>query len=195
MIGEGKGDEYVSIEKARSMKYNSKEELVESIEKEYQNLRELLDSLPESRYKEPGVWGDDWTINDLIAHLSEWHRLFLGWYREGLTGEVSHMPAPGYKWNETPRLNRDIWRKHEGRPTKEVWGEFESSHVEVLQLVREASSEELLSPGYFPWSGKNSLATYLGPNTASHYRFAVKVVRRWLRTGPIGGGAGGATSE
>ncbi len=168
------------------MKYNSKEDLVESIEEEYHNLRRLLDTIPASRHKEPGVWGDGWTIDDLVSHLSEWHRLFLGWYRAGLAGETPDMPARGYRWNETPRLNLDIWRKHDGRPTKEVWSEFEASHVEVLQLARRASSEELLSSGYFPWTGKNSLATYLAPNTASHYRFAVKVVKRWLRKGQAG---------
>jgi hypothetical protein len=28
--------------------------------------------------------------------------------------------------------------------------------------------------------GRHALATYLGPNTASHYRFARRVIKRWL---------------
>jgi len=27
------------------------------------------------------------------------------------------------------------------------------------------------------------LTTYLGANSASHYRFATKVIKRWLRSG------------
>ena len=89
------------------------------------------------------------------------------------------MPAPGYRWNETPRLNREIQLKHRGRPSHELWEELEASHARVLDLARQSSSKELLRPGAFGWTGKNPLVTYLGANTASHYRFACKVLKRW----------------
>lgn len=92
------------------------------------------------------------------------------------------MPAPGYRWNETPRLNRAIWRKHKGRPTGELWEELQSSHAEVLGLAQSLSPEQLLSPGQFAWTGRNALVTYLGANTASHYRFAIRVLKRWRRS-------------
>ena len=124
------------------------------------------------------MWGNDWSINDLVAHLTAWHRLFLGWYRDGIEGSAPALPAPGYKWNETPRLNREIWRRNRDRPTAELWEELEASHAEVLDLARRLSPEELLTPGVFGWTKKNALVTYLAANTASHYRFARKVLKR-----------------
>ena len=41
--------------------------------------------------------------------------MFLGWYEDGLRGIAPQMPAPGYKWRETPKLNRAIWEKHRSR--------------------------------------------------------------------------------
>lgn len=165
------------------MRYASKQQLIRDIEEQFSALRECLERIPRTRYSESGVWGEDWTVNDLLAHLTEWHTLFLEWHRQGLAGRVPEMPAPGYKWNETPRLNRDIQAKHRDRPTDELREELEASHARVLALARQASSDELLKPRTFGWTGTNALVTYLGANTASHYRFACKVLRRWLRSG------------
>lgn len=163
------------------MRYRSRQDLVRDIEGEFEALRALLESIPRARFSEGGVWGDGWCVNDLVAHLTEWHRLFLGWHQDGLKGRTPRMPAPGYKWNQTPELNREIWRKHRGRPAEDLWPEFERSHEEVLRLTKGLSEAELLNPGAFEWTGPNALVTYLSANTASHYRFAAKVLKRWLK--------------
>lgn len=163
------------------MKYGSKEELLADVRKERQALFDLLGSVPASRHEEPGVWGDGWTVCDLLAHLAEWHRLFLGWFRDGERGEAPQLPAPGYKWSETPRLNRAIQAKHRGRSFSDVAADFEASYDEVLRLLEALSEAELFEPGHFAWTGDNPLVTYAGANTASHYRFARKVLKRWLR--------------
>ena len=40
---------------------------------------------------------------------------------------------------------------------------------------------ELFTPGHYAWTGKNTVVTYLGANTASHYRTAAKILKRWQR--------------
>jgi hypothetical protein len=135
-------------------------------------LHELDDSL---------VWGDGWTLGDLVAHLAEWQQMFLRWYADGLRGVEPAMPAPGFKWNETPRLNRAIREKHRSRPLATVRAEFDAGYGEIIRVVEGLPPRALLQPGRFEWTGKHALSTYLGPNTASHYRFAIKVIDRWLR--------------
>lgn len=163
------------------MRYGSKEQLLTDIEEEHQALLALLAAVPEDRWTEGGVWGDDWSVNDLVAHLAEWHALFLRWYEVGASGKPVQMPAPGYRWNETPRLNRAIQAKHRLRPRARVRGHFSTTYEQVLGLARALSEDQLLRPGHFAWTGKNPLVTYLGANTASHYRFAKKVLRRWAK--------------
>lgn len=164
------------------MKYTSKADLVDDIAGEFAALTARLEAVGRERWKEPGVWGDDWTVHDLVAHLSAWHHLLLGWHTTGLRGETPDLPAPGYNWSETPRLNRDIQAEHADRPIREVRAELDATHGQVLALARALSEPQLLEPGHFPWTGKNGLVTYLGANTASHYRFALKVLKRWERT-------------
>lgn len=163
------------------MKFNSKEELLESIETEHDRFLALAATVPRQRYSEPEVWGDGWTLKDLFAHLTEWEQMFLEWYRLGLGGEEFPRPAAGYKWNQTPALNREIWRRYRGWSWKKVHERFETSYEEIVELVRGLSSEALLTPGHFEWTGEYPLTTYLAPNTCSHYRTATKILKRWPR--------------
>ena len=166
------------------MRYASKPEFVERIETTHREFLALLKTIPSSRYAEAGVWGDGWTILDLLAHLTEWEQQALRWYREGRNGGNPDRPAPGYKWNQIGQLNRVIWRKHHDRPLDDVVGEFNASYRQILALVKRLSARELLDPGCFAWTGKYPLTTYLGPNTCSHYTFAIKVLKRWLKVQP-----------
>jgi hypothetical protein len=168
------------------MRYPSKQALLADIRKEHDSLCARLQEIPKSRYREPGVWGDGWTLADLIAHLAEWQSMFLAWYDAGLQEVSAELPAPGYKWNETPRLNRAIWLKHQLRDPDSLGADFDSGYRRIVDIVEKHSAEQLLRPGHWRWTGKHSLATYLGPNTASHYRFALRVIKRWLkRESPI----------
>lgn len=163
------------------MRFSSKREILEAIRSERQELVALIESIPRKRWREKGVWGDGWTVHDLMAHISAWEQMFLRWYREGVDGAIPVLPAPGYRWNETPRLNRDIRKAHARRPTAAVLREFTASHDEILGLVRRLPPRRLLEPGHFAWTGRLALGNYLGPNTSSHYRVASRFLRRWLR--------------
>jgi hypothetical protein len=163
------------------MRFTRKEELIERMEREHGVFLDLAAAIPETRYREEGVWGDGWSVKDLFAHLTEWEQMFLSWYRDGLEGGDPAVPAPGFKWNQTPELNRAIWRKHHEQPLKKVLEDFEASYREILSVARDISPEELLTPGYFAWTKQTPLATYLAANTSSHYHTATKYLKRWLR--------------
>ena len=47
--------------------------------------------------------------------------MFLGWY----DGTIPEMPAPGYKWSETQKLNRDIWSKQRSRSMAAIRRDFD----------------------------------------------------------------------
>ena len=163
------------------MKYSSKQVLLESIEQEHERFLALARSVPHARYDDPGVWGDAWTIKDLFAHLTEWEQMLLGWHREGLAGSSPALPAPGFKWSQTPALNQAIWRKHQSRSLSAVLRDFAASYEEIHALAVSLSEEQLLAPGYLSWTGRLPFASYFGPGTCSHYRTATKILKRWLK--------------
>ncbi|MEW5995408.1 MAG: ClbS/DfsB family four-helix bundle protein [Candidatus Zixiibacteriota bacterium] len=169
------------------MRYESKQALMDDIRTAHDSLCARLAEIPKARWHEPGVWGDGWTLCDLVAHLAEWQHMFLGWYEDGLRGATPEMPAPGFKWSETPRLNRAIWEKHRSRSHVAVRAEFDSGYSRIVRIVEALSPQQLLRPGHFAWTGEHPVTTYIGPNTASHYRFAIKAIKRWLKDAPGSG--------
>jgi hypothetical protein len=169
------------------MRYESKRALLGDIRTAHDSFCARLREIPKSRWCERGVWGDGWTLSDLVAHLAEWQRMFLAWYGDGRRGKVPEMPAPGYNWSETPKLNRAIWVEHRRRSPTAVRADFDSGYRRILRIAGGLSPEQLLVPGHFQWTGAHPLTTYLGPNTASHYRFAIKVIKRWLKSAATAG--------
>jgi hypothetical protein len=163
------------------MRYASKRALLDDIEIEHARLMDLLETIPASRRREAGVWGDRWTVSDLVAHLAEWQLMCLAWYREDREGRRPALPAPGYTWSETPALNRAIRQKHRHWSYDRALRAFEQSYEPLRALAASLPPKVLFTRGYFAWTGTAPLATYLAANTASHYRFARKVLARWLR--------------
>jgi hypothetical protein len=51
-------------------------------------------------------------LRDVLGHLHHWHLMLLDWYAVGMSGKKAAMPAEGYKWSETPALNRWIWEQY-----------------------------------------------------------------------------------
>ena len=159
----------------------SKTDLLAAIDQERGVLEAFLETLTPEQMVEPGVVGE-WSVKDVLAHLIEWEQMVLSWYRAGLRGEVPELPAPRYKWNQTPQLNQAIYEKHRDRPLDEVTEQFHASHQEMLGVIQELSNEELFTAGRYAWTKKNTAGTYFVSATSSHYLWARKEIRKGLRT-------------
>ena len=88
-------------------KPTTKEQLLKEIEKERNSLEEFLSGLSAEQLIRPGMLGP-WSAKDVMAHLLEWEQMFLGWHKAGLKGRMPEKPAPGFKWNQLPQLNKQI---------------------------------------------------------------------------------------
>ena len=159
----------------------SKTELLAAIEKERGALEKVLAPLTPEQMVDPGVVGE-WSVKDVLAHLVEWEQMALGWYRAGLRGEVPAMPAPGFKWNQTPALNQMIYEKHRDRALEDVLQQSDSSFREIHGVIQALSNEELFTPGQHAWTKKLTLGAYMTSATSSHYLWAWREIRKGLRT-------------
>lgn len=153
--------------------------LLAAIDKERGALEALLETLTPEQMVAPDVVGA-WSVKDVLAHLVEWEQMALGWYRAGLRGEIPAMPAPGYKWNQTPQLNQMIYEKHRDRPLDEVLADFQRSHAEIVEVIKGLSDETLFTPGKVAWTRKNTMGTYFVSATSSHYLWARNHIRKGL---------------
>lgn len=139
--------------------------------------------LGEWEMEQPGVV-DQWSLKDVIAHLSEWERKFIDWYQAGKRGEVPETPAPGYTWKQLDQVNQQIYEMHHPRPLGEILAEFQDSYERMMATVLDISAEELFEPGYYDWTGRATLAEYVAGCGYEHYDWAKEHIRKWKRHHP-----------
>jgi hypothetical protein len=156
----------------------TKQELLNAMETEYCLLKKCIAGLDAREMTLPGVC-HEWSAKDVLAHLVEWKRMFLGWYEEGLRGGNPRTPAEDLKWTETPALNDRIYRKWKGERLEVVLGELDTTYLQMLELTRSIPEKKLFEKGVTPWLRVWPLSRWIGAQTSSHYRWARTRIRKW----------------
>jgi len=162
----------VPIPKTRS-------QLVRHITSTYQQLQVELEKVGPQEAKLPCV--DDWNIKDLLAVRVWWVDSLLKWIEAGKRGKTSVMPAPGYTWKETPRLNADIVRAARKESYLRLRSRLDQSYRRVLTTIDGLSDKELFRKGAFEWTGTLPLFRWISINTARQYTTARSFIRRAVR--------------
>ena len=160
-----------------------KQELLSEIRLERAALDEILGLLTPRQMTQAGVTRGGWSVKDILAHLAEWQQMNLEWHEAGLRGEKPAMPAPGFTWRELPRLNETIYLKHRRRSLQAVLDDYRSCHERIVALIDALSDSDLITLGRMSWTGPSwTLSDYLRANTAAHYLWARRRIRRWWRS-------------
>ncbi len=128
----------------------SKAQLLDDLRNEQAQWEALLSEIGEEHMTQPGVAGE-WSVKDIIAHLTGWRRRSVARFQAALR----HEPAPPPPW--PPRLrtddeinawiydvSRDLSLADVLRESREVFEQL----VETLTAFPEA---DLRDPTRFPW--------------------------------------------
>ncbi|MEO1165136.1 MAG: ClbS/DfsB family four-helix bundle protein [Chloroflexota bacterium] len=155
-------------------------ELIAEIGKEWQKLQTYLETLKPAQLIESDIVGQ-WSPKDVLAHLNEWSTMVRSWYTTGQRGEKPSIPAEGYTWRQTPELNQAIYEKHKERELGEIREELVASHQAMLELIASLDDKALFTRAHFHWANNNAMSAYIISATSSHYRWAVKEMRKGFR--------------
>ena len=143
------------------------------------SLVAMLGGLSREQLLWTGAYG--WSAKDHVAHLSEWERLFFGWYDAGSRGEDPPVPAPGYTWATIDGLNRQIFDRHRDDQLEHVLADWQATSRQLITLAGSISEADLYTVGRYPWTGRGNLASFVyecGPN---HYRWSMVEIKRGLK--------------
>lgn len=124
----------------------------------------------------------DRSVRDVVAHLYEWHRLFIDFVRANTSGQRRPFLPEPYTWKTYGDLNIVFRDRHHATTLPEALDLLDGSHREVIELIESFNDEELFTKRYFDWTGTTSLGSYAVSATSSHDEWAMKKVRKHLRT-------------
>ena len=134
----------------------------------------VLAQISEDDLTRPGVEGD-WSIKDIIAHVT-WHE------REMLGVLRAHALIGSDLWNlPLDERNAAIFQQYKDRALDDVLEESRLIYPQLLELAEALTDEELNDPRRFPgmpeeWSPWGLIAD----NTYSHYADHIASIRGWL---------------
>ncbi len=160
---------------------NKKYLLIQS-ENNYISLTEYIESLDPALKMMPFQEGMlNRNVRDVVIHLHHWHLLQLGWYNVGMRGDKPSMPSEGYTWKTLPDLNLMIREKYKNVKLQDAISKLATSHANISNLIEEHTDKELFTKKKYHWTGSTSLGAYLTSATASHYAWAIKLIKKQMK--------------
>lgn len=129
-------------------------------------------------------WQRDKNLRDVLIHLYEWHQLLLNWVANNKQGQgVSFLPEP-YNWRTYPKMNIEFLEKHQQTSYHHAKELLEQSHVDIMKVINSFSNDELFAKEVLKWTGNTSLGSYCISVTSSHYDWAIKKIKKHIKTLP-----------
>src|SRR6266508_3921739 len=128
-----------------------KSELRNWLQEEYQQWEVFLDQIEPTRMDQPGVNGD-WSMKDIVAHLSGWNR----WLVARLQAAQRNEPEPPPHWpahlQTEDEINAWIYESNRGRSVREVLDETHQVYQQLLAVIEGLPDEVLIDPvRHLPW--------------------------------------------
>ncbi len=161
-------------------------ELFSAVTTENERLWEAVDAVPAELRSTPGAC-DDLSVKDLLAHLHAWQEMALRWEREGKAGKTPSIPAEGYTFADTPRLNADIHARTKDDDWVDVCARLRETHAQLLALIGTYDDDDLFTKGRYAWTKSTSVGSYLTSATSSHYAWASKLIGAFARSVSVDG--------
>ena len=157
----------------------NKIELLDLSKKNFESLLEFIENLSQDEQNKEFPLGTmNRNIRDVLMHLHHWHLMMLEWYTIGMNGIKPEMPAKGYTWKTTPKLNKWIWEKYQTTTLEDSMVNIKSSYHKIRDLIESHTDEELFEKKRYKWTGTSSLGSYLVSATSSHYDWAIKLIKK-----------------
>ncbi len=173
-------------------KAKTKTEIIEQANLSYDQLEELLASMTSEQInanfkfdisKEKGQhWTRDKNVRDVIMHVHDWHVLMLDWLASNLNDQPQDFLKEGYNWRTYGDMNVELWKQNQSVDYETAMERFRVSHKQVMLMFDEFSNEDLFEKNVYPWVGDTTLANYFIPATASHYVWAIKKIKKHLKS-------------
>ena len=160
-------------------KSKSKDKVIKRLHTERRRLEANLARLSREDIIRPDTMGE-WSFKDVLAHLAHWEAFWPDWIAASRRGEHVETPAPGLTWKDLHILNQRIYEEHCDQSLDDVLEYFRSTHTQFMALTESLTDEEVLTPGFYAFTGSGSLYDWLNAY-AAHDLWGKKKIREWMR--------------
>jgi hypothetical protein len=156
----------------------TKERLLSELRAARREWDALMATVSEERMTEPGAAGD-WSVKDVIAHLTSFDRWFVMASEAYFRGEPP--PPDGTEGMSFEEQNQFRYRQAQQRPLAEVLAESHAVFQRLLEVVEAHTEDFLTQPQQFEGVPEPILVwKLLEGDGYAHYRDHMPSIRAWL---------------
>ena len=123
-----------------------KDQLINKIENAWNELQKASDDLTETQMSTPGVVGD-WSVRDIIAHISTWEEECLKALPIILEGK--RLPRYSDLYGGINAFNAQMTEKYRLISLDEVLKRRDATHQRLLNYIRKAPQEQITTETRF----------------------------------------------
>lgn len=146
-----------------------KAELMSAIEREWNLLIALADSLTDEQMTTPDSGG--WSPKDNLAHLGEWMNVLMGYHMDKHPAHVvigvSEDVVKGW---DMEVINPVLFNRNKGRSRSEVLNEVKQIHAQLVARLEATPFEDLLKPRHADDPEKRPLLLWVLGDTTEHFQ-------------------------
>jgi len=146
----------------------NKQQVLDKLEQAWQDFSESYAGLPDEKMLEPGVT-EDWSVKDLMAHVSWWEEESLKHLPHILQGV--HPPRYSVTYGGIDAFNALMTELKHGYPLDEVRRQHTESHRKLVEYLQTVPEEQFTSETRFRHR--------LKADTYGHYPIHAQAIREW----------------
>jgi uncharacterized protein (TIGR03083 family) len=153
-----------------------REELLTAQEEARANLDAALEGLTSDELQQAGVVGD-WTIKDLLAHVTAWDVDLLT-----NLGKIQRGQKPGRTlWDSAGiQAQNDAWHaEFKDRPLERVLADYDGVHAQLLRRAESLPEAELNAPA--PWLNGRPVYKYFIDHVVTHENEHAAELAAWRK--------------
>jgi hypothetical protein len=154
----------------------TKPEIIKRLHAERRRLEANLATLTPDQMCQPGAVGT-WSFKDVLAHLAEWEAHMPVWVGAARHGETVEQPD----WKNLDGFNDRLYQRHKDQSLDEVLAYFNETHHQFMEMAEAMPEEEMLTPSYYPFTGKGAIWDWLNAY-AAHDMWGKDEIRTWIKT-------------
>jgi len=146
----------------------NRQQLLKQLDTAWTAFKESYAGLSDSQLTEPGVTGD-WSVKDIIAHVTWWEEEALTHLPLILTG--GRPPRYSIKYGGIDAFNAQMTEQKRGLLLSDVMRQLEDTHRRLIAYVQSAPEEQ--------FTRETRFRRRLRLDTYSHYPKHAQVIRAW----------------
>lgn len=156
----------------------TKARLLETLRARRAEWDALLAQVPVEHMAEPGVAGE-WSVKDIIAHLTHHERWLADRLHENLRGEI-YVPSPDDRL-DFDEANGRVFQQNRHRSVEDVLADAQAVYQQLLAGLEAHAESFLIDPQEFPGVPEPVVIWHiLRGNVYDHYGQHAPSIRNWL---------------